>query len=336
MFLIYIPILLILTFWTIKFVYRIYWHGVAHKRWFRDELVQQLCVAARKGQLKKIDKLIELGANINYQGKDGMTPLIWLMISTSHNRRSKKSFAHLLQKTDIDIDLSLTTPILTPIIYETGYNLFKFAALAKDDDYLEMILKYYKPTGKELDFNSTCSTLKEVASTNNLERFEMLLNYDKTDLSLMNEAGKNTMTRVNIGGDSWPFVYYSLVNGSDYMNANELYGESQTKKPYLFWSIEDYPGDNPANILSCCKGIDYRQKVIDWLKKEKGIKLKPWMPEDEKYIKKDGENVLFVKRNGKWKEYKKTLEYFYNRYWICADPVVRLFKKIWNTVYIGL
>lgn len=95
MFLIYIPILLILTFWTIKFVYRIYWQGVAHKRWFEDKLVQQLCVAARKGQLKKIDKLIELGANINYQGKDGMTPLIWLMTSTSHSRRSKKGFAHL-------------------------------------------------------------------------------------------------------------------------------------------------------------------------------------------------------------------------------------------------
>lgn len=197
-----------------------------------------------------------------------------------------------------------------------------------------MILKYYKPTGEELDFNSTCSTLKEIASTNNLKRFEMLLNYDKTNLSLINEAGKNVMTRVNIGGDSWPFVYYLLINGSDYMNASKLYGESQIKKPYLFWSIEDIKA-RPTNLIACCHGTDYRQKSVEYLK-TKGIKLKPWMPEDEKYIKKDGENILFVKRNGKWKEYKKTLEYFYNRYWICADPVVRLFKKIWNTVYIGL
>jgi len=262
-----------------------------------------------------------------------MTPLIWLLLSTTHNKKSMRGFAHLLTKETIKPELALKTRYFSNV----SYSLFQFAAMAKESEYLEMIFEYYKPSGKELNLNSVSSAIDEAASVNNLKNFKLLLEYG-IDINriLYSKSGDHILTQVNIGGDRWPFVYYLLINGADYMNGDKPHGEFQIKKPYLFWYIEDSPGDNPAHIINCCKGIDYRQKVIDWLEKEKDIKLNPWMPKDQKYIEKNGEKILLVKKDGQWKEYKKTFEHFFHRYWTCEEPIRKLFRKIWNTVYIGL
>jgi hypothetical protein len=40
------------------------------------------------------------------------------------------------------------------------------------------------------------------------------------------------------------------------------------------------------------------------------------MPEDEKYITKNGEMILHIKtKNGEWRPYSKTWQYFINKYW---------------------
>ncbi len=332
-FIIYI-ILTILIFWTIKAVYRIFRVIRSPKRWFPDnKLMQDFMKAVRKGQTEKMDELIKQGADINYQGKDGMTPLMWLLVSSTHNRANKRAFVHLLKKKDIDLTLDLKTRIFSRV----AYNVLQIAGMAKDSEWLKMILKYYKPTKEELNVDKNATTvLEEIASVRNLKNFKTLLDYG-IDVNYTNESGKNYINLINTGGDSWPFVYYLLKAGVDPFNRIGKFGDSKKEKPYLFWYIEDDPGDSPANIIACCNGIDYRQKVVDYLEKEKGIKLKPWMPKNQKYVEKNGQKVLMIKtKKGKWKEYKKTFDYFYSRYWICAEPIRKLFRKIWNTVYIGI
>ena len=43
---------------------------------FEDERVQALALAAEKGDLKRIDRLIDAGVDVNYVGKHGVTPLL--------------------------------------------------------------------------------------------------------------------------------------------------------------------------------------------------------------------------------------------------------------------
>ena len=47
------------------------------------------------------------------------------------------------------------------------------------------------------------------------------------------------------------------------------------------------------------KGKDYRQKCVNFLRK-KGIEVNPWMPKNEKYIKENGKDVLYVNEGINW------------------------------------
>lgn len=58
---------------------------------FVDQQLRQLAVAAGKGRISTVDKLIEQGVDVNSQGTGRATALFWSM-------RSEKGFNHLLAK----------------------------------------------------------------------------------------------------------------------------------------------------------------------------------------------------------------------------------------------
>ena len=68
------------------------------RRWqptdlFQDPQVVALAVAIKKGDLKKIDELLDSGVDVNAQGKDDITPLGWALMI-----KNKAAFRRLLER----------------------------------------------------------------------------------------------------------------------------------------------------------------------------------------------------------------------------------------------
>src|SRR5258708_38364960 len=52
---------------------------------FRDPLVAEMVEAASNGQLSVLDAKIRAGANVNYIGTEGITPLMWVIPMNHHS-----------------------------------------------------------------------------------------------------------------------------------------------------------------------------------------------------------------------------------------------------------
>lgn len=55
------------------------------EQFFIDLPIQELVKTAELGEIETVRKLVAEGVNINAQGLDGMTPLIWTLIKGNRN-----------------------------------------------------------------------------------------------------------------------------------------------------------------------------------------------------------------------------------------------------------
>jgi uncharacterized protein len=94
---------------------------------FKDPKVVALCLAAGKGDVETVDRLVTDRVDVNARGKDGMTPLLWAMWA-----KSKRGFLCLLEHgADPNIQL------------DDGDSVTSYAAAAANDsEWLEVILKH--------------------------------------------------------------------------------------------------------------------------------------------------------------------------------------------------
>ena len=260
--------------------YKIYMSKYSAKNYFTDKKVIALCNAAKKGDTKKIDKLLTEGVNINAVGKTGLNPLYWLLVMNKESKKKRIGFRHLLEKGANPLQVHT----------KSGLNIIHTTARYKNPDYLKMILKYGHIKRSDLDIEipneDFSNALLQAHATNRFENFKLLLdagadmNWRKTD-----EVGmvKSVLRDCSLVGD-WKFVYELLRRGVDY---------SKDLK-YIQDSIESTVGNiySPASSIDF-RGTDWRQKVVQFFR-EKGIKMKPGMPEDEKYVNENGKDVLYV------------------------------------------
>lgn len=94
---------------------------------FKSTTELSLAEAAAAGRTDKLDKLLAHGANVNAQGVDGMTALLWAM-----SRRSKKGAAWLLEHgADPNVVLTLD-----------GSSAISLAAMQEDPWYLKEVLAH--------------------------------------------------------------------------------------------------------------------------------------------------------------------------------------------------
>ncbi len=260
--------------------YKIYISKYSAKNYFTDKKVVALCNAAKKGDTKKIDKLLTEGVDINAVGKTGLNPLYWLLVMNKESKKKRIGFKYLLEKG--------ANPL--QVHEQSSWNLIHTTAQYKNPDYLKMILKYGHIKRKDLDAeipNEQFSVaLMQAHATNRFENFKLLLdagadmNWRKTD-----EVGmvKSVLRDCSLTGD-WKFVYELLKRGVDY---------SQDLK-YIKDSIESTVGSvySPASSIDF-RGTDWRQKVVQFFR-EKGIEMKPGMSKNEKYVNENGKDVLYV------------------------------------------
>ena len=257
-------------------VHKIRMSKYSAKNYFTDEKVVALCNAAKKGDIKKIDKLLAEGVDINTVGKTGLNPLYWLMVMNKESKKRRIGFKYLLKKGANPLQVHT----------KSGWNLIHTTAQYKNPDYLKMILKYGHIKRKDLDIeipNDDFSVaLLQAMATNRFENFKLLLdagadmNWRKT-----NRVGmvKSVLRDCSLVGD-WKFVYELLKRGADYSKDLE----------YIRDSIESTY--SPASSIDF-RGTDWRQKVVQFFR-EKGIEMKPGMPKDEKYVNENGKEVLYV------------------------------------------
>ncbi len=260
--------------------YKIYMSKYSAKNYFTDKKVVALCNAAKKGDTKKIDKLLAEGVDINTVGKTGLNPLYWLLVMNKESKKKRIGFKYLLEKG--------ANPLQVHI--KSGLNIIHTTARYKNPDYLKMILKYGHIKRKDLDAEipneDFSNALLQAYAINRFENFKLLLdagadmNWRKTD-----EVGmvKSVLRSCSLTGD-WKFVYELLKRGVDY---------SKDLK-YVKDSIESTVGSiySPASSIDF-RGIDWRQKVVQFFR-EKGIEMKPGMSKSEKYVNENGKDILYV------------------------------------------
>ncbi len=256
--------------------------------YFTDKKVLELCQAGHDGNIKKIDKLLAEGVNINHKGKDNVTPLYWVLISKRKTKKTKEGFKYFLEKG--------ADP--TMVVGKYGRTLLGYAAMYKDSDYLKMILEHgVDNVDLEKDDTTRETPLLSAKSSDRIKNFKMLLDYG-ANIEWKDDFGYTPLAK-SLGNGTWNFAYELLKRGADYTIDTGGY------KGYdIVFSMENlryWPSVSLKNGY-----LDYRKLCAEFLR-ERGVEVNPWMPENEKYIKRDGKWILQVtNEDGKIEEY--TLE----------------------------
>ncbi|GJL95325.1 MAG: hypothetical protein DHS20C05_17300 [Hyphococcus sp.] len=215
----------------------------------------RLTKASARGNVDEMDRLVAKGADIDFVGKDGITPLYWLMVTEKYP--NKVGFQHLV---DLGADpLRFHTP--------SGRTAFLISARHPDPDYLTILLKSgVDPNFKHPKEPSLPTALYHAIFSRNFEHIQLLLNYG-ADIEFKNAVGDVPLHETRVS--NWRAAYILLENGADYMAKTGVGGHT-----IVYW-IENNRWYPPTD-----DSIDWRQKVVDYLR-AKGVEVKPWMPSEE-------------------------------------------------------
>ena len=265
-------------------------------KYFTDKKVISLSNAAKKGNIKKIDKLLDDGVDINTVGKTGLNPLYWLLVMNGESSDKKIGFKHLLEKG--------ADP--TQIHTETGWNLIHTTSKYNDSYYLKTILDSGKLNPGDLDIEIENDgwplALMQASLSDRFENFKLLLDHGASINKWSDSVGRTVLSDVS-GNSTWKYAYELLERGADYTVKIK---NSRTENSDIVFSINElryWP-----SVAISYSGTDYRQKCVEFLE-NKGVETNPWMPADEKYVKENGEYVLYLYENYNWIEYKKSEKY---------------------------
>ena len=270
---------------------------------FSDQKVIDLCYALKSGDLKKADELLKQGVNINFKGKNGMTPFLWLFKFSGLRDENimKKSFQWLVEhKAD------------PTVIYHWKGNayltVFHTAAKHPDIFYLKTLLEsgLIKDIDLELPENAHPTALLQAELADRFENFKLLLDYGADPNKIIKLAVDRPTLNIVEGNMSWRFAYELLKRGANF-NTNMRDGKSEIVRV-----IEDIVFV-PSVSLNY-RGVDYRQKCVEFLENH-GVKdIHPDMPDDEKYVKENGKYQLYIlekkgDKAGQWVKFEESSKY---------------------------
>jgi len=210
---------------------------------FTDKDVVALAKAAGSGDVKEIDRLIAAGVNVNTQGKDGMTPLLYALWA-----KNEAGFERLLEKG--------ANPSLQD---KDGESVTHLAALdAKSSKWLELLIKH------KADLN--------VAVSKGIKHGETPLFYaidarSIGNLKLLLNAGANPNQQDASGGT--PAMDAAWCN---FWEATEILLDAGAD-----WKLQDKAGNDlavmcfrrkPADDKKFEKSLQARRNVIAFLRKK--------------------------------------------------------------------
>ena len=232
------------------------------REYFADEKVVELILAANKGDIKKIDSLVSQGADVNYIGKDNVTPLI-----AAFSSLNIKGFKRLLEH-------GANPNIAT----SEGESVIWFAAMGGEISketlpFLELCLQHggdpnwvfrkrYEDGVNHFDDGRPLFAAVIMYNEKAMEALKLLLNAG-ADINIKDKNGDNALFYAASG--HYDILLYLLQNGIDY-TAKDNYGNN------FIWSLERFPTIANGDDKEMAKQREWKKKVIEWLK-EKGIEV---------------------------------------------------------------
>lgn len=256
------------------------------EKYFHSKKMQKFCYALVKNDFATADKLSKNGLDINKKGtkvknkrKDeySPTPLVWLFLSQKDTPEKLKAFKYLLEHG------------ANPLIPHDKYNTTMLweASGYEYPDYLKAILEISKPSKEEMNVDLNTGTMNtpllHAMATLRFENFKLLLDAG-ADMEYIDKYGESTLEKCS-GRGTWRYALELLKRGIDYTkdfqwikDMVEMEGIGSTYSPVtaLNWD-----------------GVDDRQKVVQFFR-EKGIEMKPGMNPGEKYVRENGEDILYI------------------------------------------
>jgi ankyrin repeat protein len=205
---------------------------------FESKPLLALAEAAANGQVDKIKQLLAEGADLNVQGKEGMTVLFWALVN-----ENKKGFQSLLEAgANPNVQMA------------NGDSAMSYAAMHEDTWYLETVLKHggnpnlVDPTTGETPIYESIRRLRA-------KHVRMLIGAG-ANLNFQNKDGYTpVVTAAN--GNQYDLVYAMLEAGAD-PGVKDRWGFT------VLYPIRD------NRISSKSELFKWRAKVIEFLK-AKGI-----------------------------------------------------------------
>ncbi|UXK08876.1 hypothetical protein N5094_01105 [Shewanella putrefaciens] len=214
----------------------------APEEFFNEPNVIELALAALNNNEKKVEELMQQGIDINYQGKDGMTPLLWVL-----GQQNKQGF-NLLLRLGADPNMPV----------DTGGSVMTFAAGADDPVYLQMALanggdpNYFHRSRKH-------SLIFDTISPGRIEHIKLLVKHG-ADINATDALGDvPIMTAASL--NQYDIVYFLLEQGADFKRANR-WGKT----------IKDVIENN--SISKSGELYKWRGKVIQFLH-DNGVEVSP-------------------------------------------------------------
>ena len=214
---------------------------------YQDKRVIALAKAAARGRVDDVEKLVASGVDVNTIGKDGMTPLLWVL-----KEKNKKGFLCLLK---YGADPNIPTKI--------GESVMSFSAMIDDSDYLRMVLKY----------GGDPNLVNPVNKVNPTPIFRAIGQFNRNNVRALIDAGADLNYQDSSGEtplifsaelNQWDIVYDLLTTGADYsIKDNTGYT--------IVYSIENNNIDTENELYK------WRQKVISFLRK-RGVTVNPKIP----------------------------------------------------------
>lgn len=212
---------------------------------FQKGPVQQLAIAAAEGDTDTIAKLVASSVDINFQGKDGMTALMWAL-----GAQNKQGFRLLLEN-----GANPNLPI------KSGGSVMSLAASADDAEFLQLALKH---GGDPNLFNTNRNTylIFETISPGHLPHVKALVEAG-AEINSKDNAGQSPMI-VAANLNQYDIVLYLLNQGADFSLADR----------WGYTVVEPIENNNidPDNEL-----YQWRQQAIGFLR-EQGVTVNPRIP----------------------------------------------------------
>lgn len=206
-----------------------------------------LADAAARGDVSRIDDFFASGEDINYIGRDGMTPLLWALMA-----KNKDGVRRLLE-------LGASPDVLI----KSGDSVVSLASAMADPDFLMLVLSHGgNPNILNLQDEENPTPLLVAINNFNSVNVKALIKAG-ADLNYC-AAGGDTPVMAAAALNQWEVVYYLLEAGADY-KITDRWGYTVT------YFIES------NGIVAPSELYNWRQKVVDFLK-DKGVSVNPAPP----------------------------------------------------------
>lgn len=217
---------------------------------FADDNARALAIAASKGDVQKIQNLYEKGADVNYRGEGGITPLLWSLYANN-----KIGFEKLLQ---LGADPSVKTDKGSGAMDIMSYAEGNYTTL----DYMQLSLEHGGNPDILFDNSTTLLTLACLRPKPDLMKMLVKAGADP------NKKNGYSWTPIMLCAmeSKYQYVLYLIEHGAIYDNSI---------KDSMGHTFANHVAETPVSAVERPEEKKARDKVIKMLNK-KGIALEKY------------------------------------------------------------